>query len=280
VKTAYYCMNKNDHSIAAARATGRKPDEGLWETIKVIIQALLIAFLVRTFLFQPFNIPSSSMYPTLKIGDYLFVSKLSYGYGKYSFNFSFGGFSGEPWVTCCSFVDFPGRKVLADTPKRGDVAVFKYPQDLTVDYIKRVIGLPGDVIQMKQGVLYINGQAVKKERVEDYVDAQSESGRGPAVAQYHETLPNGVTYNVLDFGDTDADNTAEYVVPADHYFMMGDNRDNSQDSRFLDKVGYVPIENFVGRADLIFFSFQPGTSLWEVWRWPLQIRWSRFFHFI
>jgi signal peptidase I len=273
-------MSKNDQSFASARAKSAKPDESLWETAKVIIQALAIAFLVRTFLFQPFNIPSSSMYPTLKVGDYLFVSKLSYGYSKYSFNFSFGGFSGPPWVSCCSFIDFPGRKVWAANPERGDVAVFKYPQDLNVDYIKRVIGLPGDHIQMKQGVLFINGVEVKKERVEDYIDPQGESGMGPVVAQFEETLPNGVKYRVLDFGDTTPDNTDEYVVPADHYFMMGDNRDNSQDSRFLDKVGYVPIENFVGKADVIFFSFAKGASLWEVWKWPFQIRWSRFFNWI
>ncbi len=273
-------MSKKDPSMAAARASGAKSEESIWETAKVIIQALLIAFVVRTFLFQPFNIPSSSMYPTLKIGDYLFVSKLSYGYGKYSFNFSFGGFSGPPWLSCCSFVDFPGRKILADTPKRGDVAVFKYPQDLSIDYIKRVIGLPGDRIQMKQGQLFINGEAVPKVRVEDYVDATHESGMGPVVSQFQETLPNGVTYRVLDFGDIAADNTDEYVVPAEHYFMMGDNRDNSQDSRYLDKVGFVPIENFVGRADVIFFSFAPGSSLKEPWKWPFQIRWSRFFNWI
>ena len=273
-------MNKNDNSFAAARGAGQKQEEGIWETAKVILQALAIAFFVRTFLFQPFNIPSSSMYPTLKIGDYLFVSKLSYGYGKYSFNFSFGGFSGPPWLSCCSFVDFPGRKILPDTPKRGDVAVFKYPQDLNVDYIKRVIGLPGDRIQMKAGVLFINGVEVPKTRVEDYVDPRGESGQGPVVAQFEETLPNGVKYRVLDFGDTSVDTTDEYVVPAGHYFMMGDNRDNSQDSRFLDKVGYVPIENFMGRADIIFFSFAPGASLTEPWKWPTQIRWTRFFNFI
>lgn len=273
-------MSKKNTGMAAARSAGSKPEESIWDTAKVIVQALLIAFVVRTFFFQPFNIPSSSMYPTLKIGDYLFVSKLSYGYGKYSFNFSMGGFSGPPWVTCCSFVDFPGRRVLADTPKRGDVAVFKYPQDLSIDYIKRVIGLPGDQIQMKQGQLFINGEAVPKVRIEDYVDSSSESGMGPVVAQFQETLPNGVTYKVLDFGDTSVDSTEVYVVPADHYFAMGDNRDNSQDSRYLNKVGFVPIENFVGRADVIFFSFAPGSSLKEPWKWPFQIRWSRFFNWI
>lgn len=272
-------MNKNDHTLAARAAMNGKQEEGLWETAKVIIQALLIAFFVRTFIYQPFNIPSASMYPSLKIGDYLFASKLSYGYGKYSFNFSFGGFSGEPWIKCCSFIDFPGRKILPGAPKQGDIAVFKYPGDTSIDYIKRVIGMPGDIIQMKQGQLFINGQPVKKERIEDYIDTNGETGSPtPVVAQYRETLPNGVQYNVLDFGQTAEDDTDEYVVPADHYFMMGDNRDNSQDSRFLNRVGYVPIENFVGRADLIFFSFEPGSSVFEFWKWPFQIRWSRFFN--
>ena len=270
-------MAKHNQSMADARSSSRRPDEGIWETVKVVIQALLIAFFVRTFFFQPFNIPSSSMYPTLKIGDYLFVSKLSYGYGKYSFNFSFGGF-GEPWFRCCP-IDFPGRKVLADTPKRGDVAVFKLPTDTNVDYIKRVIGLPGDRIQMREGVLYINGEAVKKERIEDFVDPVGE-GNGSPVPQFEETLPNGVTYRVLDEGATGPDNTDEYVVPEAHYFMMGDNRDNSQDSRFLDRVGYVPIENYMGRADIIFFSIAPQTSFWKVWEWPFAIRWGRFFNLI
>ncbi len=258
----------------------QKPDEGIWETVKVIIQALLIAFFVRTFLYQPFNIPSESMYPTLKVGDYLFVSKLSYGYGKYSFNFSFGGF-GQTWISCCP-VDFAGRIVLPDAPERGDVAVFKLPTDTEIDYIKRVIGLPGDRIQMIDGVLHINGEKIPKVRIEDYVDSETSGpGGGHAVAQYEETLPNGVKYHVLDEDPNGAaDNTDVYVVPEGHYFMMGDNRDNSQDSRFQNVVGYVPIENYVGRADVIFFSISGGTALWEVWKWPFEIRWSRFLNFL
>jgi signal peptidase I len=275
-------MSKQDHAMAAARATGKKPDEGIWETAKVIIQALAIAFFVRTFFFQPFNIPSSSMYPTLKVGDYLFVSKLSYGYGKYSFNFNFG-WGDKTWVSCCDFVTFPGRKVLPEAPERGDVAVFKLPSDINIDYIKRVIGLPGDRIQMKAGVLYINDVEVKKERIEDYVDPQSEAKQQgkplPLVPQFKETLPNGVSYNVLDFGDTGfPDNTDVFTVPEGHYFMMGDNRDNSSDSRL--SVGFVPVENFVGRADILFFSISPDASLMKIWEWPFKIRWSRFFNLI
>jgi signal peptidase I len=274
-------MIKNDHAMAA-KAAAKKPDEGIWETFKVIVQALAIAFFVRTFFYQPFNIPSGSMYPTLKIGDYLFASKLSYGYSKYSFNFSLALF-GPPLVQCCSFIDFPGRKVLADVPKRGDVAVFKLPTDTNTDYIKRVIGLPGDHVQMKHGVLYINDVAVRKERIEDYLDPNMESNyRGLVnVPQYRETLPNGVSYNVLDFvEESDVDNTDVYTVPEGRYFMMGDNRDNSQDSRFLDKVGYVPIENFVGRADIIFFSISPDATIKRIWEWPARVRWLRFFHLI
>lgn len=270
-------MHKKDHMMAAAQDTRRKSEDGLWETVKVIIQALLIAFVVRTFFYQPFNIPSASMYPTLKVGDYLFVSKLSYGYGKYSFNFSLGMF-GNDLVSCCP-IDFPGRVVLAEDPKRGDVAVFKLPTDTNIDYIKRVVGLPGDRIQMRDGVMYINGQAVKKERIEDYVERSGGRTAQP-VPQYLETLPNGVSYRVLDTDPMgDADNTKEHVVPPGHYFMMGDNRDNSQDSRYP-QVGYVPIENFVGRADIIFFSVSQDASLFEVWRWPFVIRWNRFFNLI
>jgi signal peptidase I len=271
-------MNKNNPSFASTHAEEQKPQEGIWETVKVIIQALLIAFVIRTFFYQPFNIPSPSMYPTLMVGDYLFVSKLSYGYSKYSFNFSFG-MGGYSLFKCCDFIDFPSRAVLAEAPERGDVAVFKYPKDTSIDYIKRVIGLPGDRIQMKEGVLHINGDAVKKERVEDYFDPDGKVGNG-TVQQFEETLPNGVKYRVLDFGMTAPDNTIEYVVPEKHYFLMGDNRDNSADSRYLDLAGYVPEENLVGRADILFFSLSPNTPIWQFWKWPFAIRWGRFFNLL
>src|SRR5215218_1769389 len=187
----------------------KNEEGGLWETIKVIVQALLIAVVVRTVLFQPFNIPSGSLIPTLLIGDYLFVSKYSYGYSKHSIPFSPPVFNGRIW---------------ASEPKRGDIAVFKLPKDNSTDYIKRVIGLPGDKIQMIDGILHINGQPVKRERIEDFVD-EDEGGRKTRVRRWKETLPNGVSYTTLDLPyNLQSDNTDVFNVPADHYFMMGDNR--------------------------------------------------------
>ncbi|OKL43675.1 signal peptidase I [Pseudovibrio exalbescens] len=235
-------------------------DGGIYETIKVIAQALLLALIVRTFLFQPFNIPSGSMKDTLLIGDYLFVSKYSYGYSQYSFPFGLAPISGRIWDA---------------EPKLGDVAVFKLPTDNSTDYIKRVVGLPGDEIQMIDGVLHINGIPVKRERIDDFIETDR-FGNTRRVPRYLETLPNGVTYQTLDLTENGAnDNTGIYKVPEGHYFMMGDNRDNSADSRVLDAVGYVPYENFVGRAEIIFFSIEEGTPAWMVWTWPWSVRWDR-----
>jgi signal peptidase I len=246
---------------------------GLMDTLRVIVHALILALIVRVFFYQPFNIPSGSMIPTLLIGDYLFVSKLSYGYSKYSF---------PSWIPRL----FDGR-ILASEPKRGDVAVFKLPRDNDTDYIKRVIGLPGDKIQMIQGVLNINGEPVPRKRVEDFVGPASTCGphgRGQIhVPRYVETLPSGVNYATLDCTQgSEGDNTQLFVVPEGHYFMMGDNRDNSSDSRFsaYAGVGFVPRENLVGRADIIFFSIDENASIWAPWRWLLEIRWSRFFDLI
>jgi signal peptidase I len=237
----------------------KRKDGGIAETIKVVFHALIIALVIRTFLFQPFNIPSGSMKATLLVNDYLFVSKYSYGYSQYSFPLSLPLFNG---------------RIIGSQPDRGDVVVFRLPSDPSVDYIKRVIGLPGDRIQVIDGVLNINGVPVKRERADDYVETE-EGPRPTRVKRWRETLPNGVSYYTLDLVDNGfADNTQVYTVPAGEYFMMGDNRDNSTDSRFS-SVGTVPFENFIGRAQLIFFSVYEGERAWEFWRWPISIRWNR-----
>ncbi|MBX3520493.1 MAG: signal peptidase I [Xanthobacteraceae bacterium] len=241
--------------------TEKKNEGGIGEIINIAFQALVIALVIRTLLFQPFNIPSGSMKATLLVGDYIFVSKYSYGYTKFSVPFALIPFEGRIW---------------AGMPKRGDVAVFRNPKDEGTDYIKRVIGLPGDRIQMNNGQLFINGQPVKREPVADWI-SDDPGMEGKTVKRYRETLPNGVTYETLDLGDSYYDNTPEYIVPAGHYFMMGDNRDNSTDSRVQSAVGYVPFENFIGRAEIIFFSLKEGTAIYELWRWPFDVRWGRIF---
>jgi signal peptidase I len=238
-----------------------KKSDGFREIAKTVGYAILIALVIRTFLFEPFRIPSGSMIPSLLVGDYLFVAKYSYGYSKYSFPFSPDLFSG---------------RIIEGEPKRGDVVVFRQPPHPEIDFIKRIIGLPGDHIQMKKGILYINDVPVIRESIPNYVDEQ-----GNSYTQYIETLPNGVKHHIIEEqGDTGGlDDTDVFVVPPGHYFAMGDNRDKSMDSR-TSEVGYVPAENLVGRAEIIFFSTDGSAHWWEVWKWPLAVRYARLFDLI
>ncbi len=247
------------------------------EEAKSIVWAIVIALLIRSFLFQPFVIPSGSMKPNLQIGDFLFVSKYSYGFTKHALPFSM------PLI--------PGRILQFDKPKIGDVVVFRGPFDPDTDYIKRVVGLPGDVIQMRDGILYINDVTCPVEPDEDFVDdLWIERQRGLAdkriveidrqrhIPRYVETLPNGVKHFILKkekFGQGMLDNTQAYVVPKNHYFMMGDNRDESGDSRVLRQIGYVPEAHIIGRARIIWFS--TTAQWWQIWKWPISIRFKRLF---
>lgn len=211
----------------------------IWIVVCLTLGLLLLValLLVRPFGFQPFNMPSGSMEPTLIIGDYFFVSKYPYGYSRYSLPYSPPLFSG---------------RIFGAQPRYGDVAVFRLPRDPSVDYVKRVVGLPGDRIQMIQGQLYVNAVPVKRERLADIIQD------GKPAKHWRETLPNGASYETLDLTDNGLlDNTPIYVVPPGHYFMLGDNRDNSLDSRVLNQFGYIPFENLIGRVETIFWSVNP-----------------------
>jgi signal peptidase I len=247
--------------MSATADTSKATSHGWRETVKTLAYALAIALAVRIFLYQPFSIPSGSMKPTLLVGDYLFVAKYAYGYSQYSFPFG--------------LVHFNGR-LLGGEPRRGDVVVFRLPRDRTTDYIKRVIGLPGDEILVRHGIVYINGEALSQTPAGVY-SGPEEGWRGKP--RFVETLPNGVKHYVLHWPyESELDNAGPFKVPEGHYFMMGDNRDDSIDSRVQSTrygVGYVPFENLIGCAEVVFFSVAtdaPGASSWTL---PFEVRWAR-----
>lgn len=238
----------------------KKRKDSFWSNVRGLFWALLIALAIRSLVFEPYNIPSSSMVPTLLIGDYLFVSKYDYGYSKHSFPLSI------PLI--------PKGRLFASEPKRGDVVIFKLPTDNSTDYIKRVIGLPGDRIQMVGGRLYINDQLVPREKIAEE-DWRVEIEGLVHYTKYLETLPNGVQHLIYEQGDNKMlDDTEVFTVPENHYFMMGDNRDNSSDSRIF---GFVPAQNLEGKARFIFYSNNGAGSFWQFWKWGDSLRLERFF---
>lgn len=246
-------MSENSKSAA-------KPKSELRETIVVIIEALVIALVFRTFFYQPFSIPTASMQSTLMIGDYLLANKFVWGYGQYSFPLG--------------IVPLNGARLLGREPNRGDIAVFR-PVPQRDPYIKRIVGMPGERIQMIDGILHINGTAVKREQVGITFDKDSTGFEVP-VTVYRETFPEGTSHTIQEISDNSPlDNTQEFVVPSGHYFMMGDNRDRSADSRVRSVVGYVPAGNLIGKAEVRFFSIADNIPPWQLWQWPANVRWDR-----
>lgn len=275
-------METSDRIEASPAVPKAKQQGGIGETTRFLLLLFALAVVLRSFIVAPFTIPSGSMLPRMMIGDYLFVAKWPYGYSRYSMPFGIARFDG---------------RILEGTPDRGDVAVFRYPGGGDEDYVKRVIGLPGDRIQMRGGILHLNGEAVPKVRIADYlvpitpnspcrwVDpdaARVVTGDGGArfcaYPRYRETLPGGRSYEVLDQIDGIADNTNVFLVPEGHVFMMGDNRDDSQDSRFAQDVGgvgYLPEDHLIGEALITFFSTDGSAEWIRPWTWFSAARWER-----
>lgn len=256
-------MAEMKHEDAAPGVDKKKQEESWWS---VLLWALVIALIFRTFIFQPFKIPTKSMMENLLVGDYLLVSKMSYGFSHHSLPFSPKLFSG---------------RIFESPVERGDVVVFRLPRDPDIYFIKRIIGLPGDTIQMRKSRLYLNGMLVEREPVGDFKIVNG-NGQEESFPKYRETLPGGKSYITLDLGwnaSGRADDTTVFLVPKGHYFAMGDNRDNSLDSRWPKKegVGYVPSENIVGQAKVIWISFDENAKLWEFWKWFPKQRLKRMF---
>ncbi|PPR35627.1 MAG: Signal peptidase I [Alphaproteobacteria bacterium MarineAlpha6_Bin4] len=230
--------------------------ESKFEALKIILSAGAIALFIRTFFFQPFTIPSGSMIPTLLIGDFIFVSQYKYGYSKHSLPFSIPLIKG---------------RILAKKPERGDVVVFKTPNDNRTDYVKTLVGLPGDKVQVKNGTLFINNNLVYRDSIlNSSIKVHNDNLND---FDYVEIFPNGKKHFIRELKGNDApgDNTIVYTVPENNFFLMGDNRDNSIDSRILNYVGFVPFENLVGRAEIIFFSIdKKNYGLKKFWKWRIR----------
>jgi len=274
-------MNENSPDVSASPEAKPSPKREKKEDSFPVFLLKLVAIVVifRSFIFSPFNIPSESMLPRLLDGDYLLAAKWPYGYSKYSMPFSL------PVI--------PGR-IFASQPERGDVVIFKAPPLNDTDYIKRVIGVPGDTVQMVGGVIHLNGKPVRKDKIADFIvpvspntpcaslqfeDRTQDDALVCRYPRYRETLPGGRSYDVLDLGLTPQDDTAPVVVPEGHIFLMGDNRDNSQDSRFPAQpgggIGLVPQDNLVGKATIVMWSTDGSVEWLKPWTWFTAARWSR-----